>query len=172
VQETAVLDTAVQAIATQETDVLPELGRHRAAPSPARRAVLAMALGGGGVLLAVVLGWAAAGSLAVPELAAADALPTLGAYEFEQPEPTSRPAPVDRAVEPPTESAIPTTPSVPPTEAPPPAPVATAAPEEPSLPTVQPGDRCATEGDVARTRAGDRAVCVANGNGRTRWRHA
>ena len=168
------IDTAVLDIDNghQVTDVLPDVGRHRAAPSAARRAVRMAALGAGGVLAAVALGLAAGGSLAVQQPTAADALPTLSAYEPRHPEPTSRPAPVDRAVEPPTESATPTTPSVPPAEVPPPAPVASAVPKAPSLPTVRPGDRCAAEGDVARTEEGDRAVCVANGSGRTRWRHA
>jgi hypothetical protein len=172
VQDTAVIDPAVQdlALATQETEVLATFGRHRAAPSAGRRAALRMSMGAGGVVLAVVLGWAAATSMSVP-VPAADPLPTLGAYEPAQPEPTSRPAPVDRAVEPSTPSAPPTTTAaVPSVEAPPPAPVASTA--APSLPTVRPGDRCAVKGEVGMTEDGEFAVCVGRGNGRTRWREA
>jgi hypothetical protein len=168
-----------------EGDDHPLTGRHRAAPSPARRAVRTAAWGLACLLIAVLLGWGAAvmmGLTGPTDLASGAA----GAFPVQKVDPADRT--FERTVEvtgkPPRSDEIPT--SAPGTTADPaPASEPATSPARPSspapsvvptptrVPTVAAGDPCSTVGAAGVTEDGRAAVCTAGpGNSKSRWRHA
>jgi hypothetical protein len=168
-----------------EGDDHPLTGRHRAAPSPARRAVRTAAWGLACLLIAVLLGWGAAvmmGLTGPTDLASGVA----GAFPVQKVDPADRT--FERTVEvtgkPPRSDETPT--SVPGTTADPaPASEPATSPPRPSspapsvvptpnrVPTVAAGDPCSTVGAAGVTEDGRAAVCTAGpGNSKSRWRHA
>jgi hypothetical protein len=168
-----------------EGDDHPLTGRHRAAPSPARRAVRTAAWGLACLLIAVLLGWGAAvmmGLTGPTDLASGAA----AAFPVQKVDPADRT--FERTVEvtgkPPRSDEIPT--SAPGTTADPaPASEPATSPARPSspapsvvptptrVPTVATGDPCSTVGAAGVTEDGRAAVCTAGpGNSKSRWRHA
>jgi hypothetical protein len=168
-----------------EGDDHPLTGRHRAAPSPARRAVRTAAWGLACLLIAVLLGWGAAvmmGLTGPTDLASGAA----AAFPVQKVDPADRT--FERTVEvtgkPPRSDEIPT--SAPGTTADPaPASEPATSPARPSspgpsvvptptrVPTVAAGDPCSTVGAAGVTEDGRAAVCTAGpGNSKSRWRHA
>jgi hypothetical protein len=168
-----------------EGDDHPLTGRHRAALSPARRAVRTAAWGFACLLIAVLLGWAAAvmmGLTGPTDLASGAA----AAFPVQKVDPADRT--FERTVEvtgkPPRSDEIRT--SAPGTTADPaPASEPATSPARPSspapsvvptptrVPTVAAGDPCSTVGAAGVTEDGRAAVCTAGpGNSKSRWRHA
>ena len=168
-----------------EGDDHPLTGRHRAAPSPARRAVRTAAWGLACLLIAVLLGWGAAvmmGLTGPTDLASGAA----GAFPVQKVDPADRT--FERTVEvtgkPPRSDETP--PSAPGTTADlapasetatsparPSSPAPSVVPTPTRVPTVAAGDPCSTVGAAGVTEDGRAAVCTAGpGNSRSRWRHA
>jgi hypothetical protein len=168
-----------------EGDDHPLTGRHRAAPSPARRAVRTAAWGLACLLIAVLLGWGAAvmmGLTGPTDLASGAA----GAFPVQKVDPADRT--FERTVEvtgkPPRSDETP--PSAPGTTADlapasetatsparPSSPAPSVVPTPTRVPTVAAGDPCSTVGAAGVTEDGRAAVCTAGpGNSKSRWRHA
>ena len=168
-----------------EGDDHPLTGRHRAAPSPARRAVRTAAWGLACLLIAVLLGWGAAvmmGLTGPTHLASGEAR----AFPVQKVDPADRT--FERTVEvtgkPPRSDETPT--SAPGTTADlapasetatsparPSSPAPSVVPTPTRVPTVAAGDPCSTVGAAGVTEDGRAAVCTAGpGNSKSRWRHA
>ena len=167
-----------------EDEVHPLAGRHRAAPSPGRRAARTAAWGSGYLLIAALLGWAAAVMLGLT--GPADLAPGAGTFPVQRVDPADRT--FERTVEvtgkPPRSDEIPTSASGTTVDQPAPASDPATSPARPSspgpsvvptptpVPTVSAGDRCSTEGAAGVTEDGRAAVCTAGpGNSKSRWRH-
>jgi hypothetical protein len=160
----------------------PRPGRHRAAPSEARRAATAAAAGAAGVLVAAVLGVLTAGVVGLtastagagqggsaqarsPQAESAEPAFRRTVDTTATPTPLATDTPADgvRAV-PPAASSIP-----PPAPRPAPEP----SPVRSPVPTVRPGDGCTAEGAGGMSRSGNPMVCtVSPGKGELRWRNA
>jgi hypothetical protein len=168
-----------------EGDDHPLTGRHRAALSPARRAVRTAAWGFACLLIAVLLGWAAAvmmGLTGPADLASGAA----AAFPVQKVDPADRT--FERTVEvtgkPPRSDGIPMSapgttadpaPATEPATSParPSSPAPSVVPTPTRVPTVAAGDPCSTVGAAGVTEDGRAAVCTAGpGNSKSRWRHA
>jgi hypothetical protein len=162
-------------------------GRHRAAPSPVGRAARTATWGSAGLLVAALLGWAAAAMLGLtgPADLASGAAGLAGAFPVERVDPADRT--FERTVEVSGRGArhsdeTPTSAPGTPVDEPAPASGPVMRPSSPGpsvvpaptpIPVVSAGDPCPAEGDTGVTEAGRTAVCTASrGNGKTRWRHA
>jgi hypothetical protein len=175
--------------ADPEGEDRPLAGRHRAEPSPVRRAGRAAAWGFACLLAAAVLGWAAAvmvGLTGPADLASgAVGVPPAPGVQVGDPADRTFERTVEVTGKPPRSDEIPAPASATTVDQPapasdpatstarPPSPGPSVAPTPTPVPTVSAGDRCSTEGAAGVTGDGRAAVCTAGpGNGKTRWRHA